>query len=166
MDVRPALRFVLDTYVIDPFAYIPRGLEVPRDRDLIVGRGTRIDGAIRAGGRVFLANGVEVRDEVRCAGDLVVGARCTLLSPVHARADAVLLDAARIASDIHVGGSATVLGARVSGNIHAGGDIEVRPPAVLLGTISCGGRVRTLDAEPAAPPLPGTPSSSLVLEPL
>jgi predicted acyltransferase (DUF342 family) len=136
-----------DSYVIERFATIKKGLRVPAQRDLVVGQGATIVGPIQAGANVFLAKNAIVRGSIETPFDVVVGSLARVQGDVRA-ANVLLLEGARVKGRVQATGRVRVIGAHVEGPIEAGGDVEVRGDAASQ-AIHAGGRVRSLAASEA-----------------
>lgn len=132
-----------DTYVVERYATVSRGLRSPPETDIVVGQGATVVGSIRAGGSVYLAKNVVVRGSVHATIDAVVGAACRVEGDVEAGGNVVALEGATIGGRVRAGARVRIIGARVEGPIEAAGDVEVRGEAQAL-NVKADGRVRSL----------------------
>lgn len=172
------IELILDAYVVRRGAVVVRGLRGPAHREIIVGHTSTILGPLEGGRNVHLARAAHVRGAVSAAVDVVVGAQCVVEGTVTAGADVLVLEGARITGGIRAGGRVRIIGATVEGLVEAGGDVEVRAPALVY-NLRSGGRVRSLpepvelvvataeaDPVPMAPALTQLPPSCTVIEPV
>jgi predicted acyltransferase (DUF342 family) len=145
---RASILHLYDSYVVQRFVVIQKGLKLPRGHDLVVGQGATIVGDIQAEGNVFLAKSSIVRGSIVGDFDVVLGSRVKVEGSIRTKGNVLLLEDARVEGDVQAAGRIRIIGAKVTGRVFAGGDVEVRGESVAA-NIEAGGRVRTLPAPEA-----------------
>lgn len=143
MPPRGAVHHLFDTYVVARDATMKKGLRSGPGKDVLVGLDATILGSIDSGASAFLSKGAVVRGSVHAALDIVVGAKAVVEAGLDAGGNIVVLESARVGADVRARGNVRVIGARIEGVLHAGGDIEVRGESHAR-EIRAGGRVRSL----------------------
>lgn len=154
MVARASVRHLFDSFVVDRFAVMERGLFSPDGKDIIVGQGATVVGGIDCGQTLYLSKDAIVRGSVRARVDVVLGATSSVEGDVEAGSNIIGMDHARVRGKLLCNGNAKLHGTIVAGHVTTGGDVIVKGEARLRG-IRANGRIRMLEApKPGLPVLP------------
>jgi cytoskeletal protein CcmA (bactofilin family) len=149
------VRHLFDTFVIERFAVMTRGVASPAGKDILIGQSATVAGNLDAGQSAFLAKDAIVRGNVHAAVDVVIGAHARVGGDIEAGSDVLILPGARIAGRIRCGGSARLIDATIGGDVDARGDVVIGGETRAK-DIRTQGRIRVLEA--SNPPT-GAPSA-------
>ena len=165
MPARPAIRHLYDSFVIDRFAVMERGLYSPEGKDIVIGQGATVVGGIDCGQTLYLAKDAIVRGNIRANVDVVLGADASVEGDVQAGSNVTGLTGARVWGRILCNGNAKLHGTTVAGHVITGGDVIIKGETRLR-EIHANGRIRVLEApepepirEPEVPIVVATPTA-------
>jgi cytoskeletal protein CcmA (bactofilin family) len=146
----PTVRHLLDSFVIDRFAVMERGLFSPDGKDIVIGQGATVVGGIDCGQTLYIAKDAIIRGSVRATVDVVLGSDASIEGDVQAGSNVIGMTGARVWGKIVCNGNAKLHGTIVAGHVITGGDVIIKGESRLR-EIHANGRIRVLEAPDAEP---------------